>query len=132
MPAGRPPTYSPEILEAARKYVDGGYGVFPSIAGLAVHLNVSRQTVRIWAQEAGKEEFSSIIDRLQALQERELLDKGLMGTYNSTIAKVVLTKHGYTDKVESAITGKDGGPVETTSEVRITFVDSKPDDTESV
>jgi phage terminase small subunit len=39
-------------------------------------------------------------------------------------------KKMWTDKTE--LTGSDGKPIETTSEVRITFVDSKPTDSESV
>lgn len=108
MPAGRPTKYGQEILDKTRKYIDGGYGIFPSIAGLALALKVSRDTVREWAKEEGKEEFSAIIEELQALQEQKLLENGLTNEYNPTITKVVLTKHGYSDKQETALTGANG------------------------
>jgi hypothetical protein len=46
-----------------------------------------------------------------------------MGDYNASISKLMLTKHGYSDKVESEISGPGGGPL--VSEVRLTIVDPK-------
>jgi hypothetical protein len=43
---------------------------------------------------------------VQTAQEQRLLNKGLDSGYNSTIAKLVLSKHGYRDSQE--LTGKDG------------------------
>ena len=31
-------------------------------------------------------------------QEKDLINKGLTGDFNSTITKLILTKHGYSDK----------------------------------
>jgi hypothetical protein len=56
-----------------------------------------------------------------AKQERELLNGSLKGDYNATISKLMLTKHGYSDKVESEISGPGGGPM--VNEVRLTIVD---------
>ncbi len=132
MPVGRPTIYNEELLKKAAAYVDGGYNVFPSIAGLAIELGVSRETIHTWVKDGDKPAFSDIIHKLQAMQEKELLEKGLMGTYNSTITKVVLTKHGYSDKQETEISGKDGKPIESVTEVRMTFVDSGTKNPESV
>jgi len=91
----------------------------PTIEGLAVRLNLSRSTVYEWSarlskeDEAGmepeliklREEFSYIIENLLSLQAERLLDNGLSGTYNSTIAKVLLSgKHGYIEKKSTDIT----------------------------
>ena len=38
----------------------------------------------------------------------------------------------YGDRLHAELTGEGGKPIETTSEIRITFVDSKPEDSEGV
>ena len=77
----------------------------PSKGGLAVYLNVTRETVYDWAQKYP--EFSYIIERLGAIQEERLLNNGLSGTYNPTIAKVLLTKHGYREGIDNTTNDKD-------------------------
>ena len=112
-PDGRPSTL-PDCIDPATEYVEGGYlehdEIYPSIAGLAVFLKKSRETIHKWARE--NEQFSDIVTRLMAKQEKILANSGLKGETNSTITKLLLTKHGYSDKVENALTGADGGPVQ--------------------
>ena len=74
----------------------------PTIEGLAVYIGVSRDTIYQWKKD--HDEFSDIIDILMAQQAERLLNNGLSGTYNSTIAKVLLTKHGYIEKSENDTT----------------------------
>ncbi len=97
----RPTDYTPEMLEKAKQYVSSLFsdhpeyyeaGV-PSIARLAVHLEVSRDTLYEWAKT--HEEFSYILDDLLAHQEDKLLFMGLNGKWNPTITKLMLSKHGY-------------------------------------
>lgn len=76
----------------------------PSIEGLAFFMGINKTTVYEW--ESSYEEFSNVIDKLRQKQASELINKGLSGDYNQTIAKVLLTKHGYREGVEQ--TGKDG------------------------
>lgn len=76
----------------------------PSIEGLAFFMGINKTTVYEW--ESSYEEFSNVIDKLRQKQASELINKGLSGDYNPTIAKVLLTKHGYREGVEQ--TGKDG------------------------
>ena len=52
-------------------------------------------------------EFSAIIEQLQAEQEDRLINNGLSGNYNPTIAKVLLTKHGYREGVDQTTNDKD-------------------------
>jgi hypothetical protein len=75
----------------------------PTIEGLAVYLEVRRSTIYDWKEKY--EEFSDIIERLQSIQAEKLLNNGLSGDYNSTIAKVLLTKHGYIEKQETEHSG---------------------------
>lgn len=78
----------------------------PSIEGLALYIDVARSTLYLWKDV--DQEFSDIIDKLQEKQANMLINKGLSGDYNPTIAKVLLTKHGYREGTEhSGIDGKD-------------------------
>lgn len=75
----------------------------PNIAGLAVYLGVARESVRKWANpesDVFNEEFMGIVEEVLAEQENRLITGGISGSYNPTIAKLILTKHGYTDKVD--------------------------------
>jgi hypothetical protein len=82
--------------------------VVPSIAGLACVLNVTRETCRAWGIDPEKSEFSGILDELAQKQERELLNNGLAGNFNAPITKMMLTKHGYSDKIENDLKSSDG------------------------
>lgn len=127
--SGRPTDYCDEIVEKARQYVlsaededinqlagltQKGTELFksrikvnlPSIEGLSLHLGISRETVYDWESQESKKVFSDIIKELRAKQGKQLINKGLSGEYNSTIVKVLLSKHGYREGVEQ--TGKDG------------------------
>lgn len=79
----------------------------PTIEGFALFLGVNKTTIYEW--ESNHPEFSNDIGRLRQEQANRLVNKGLSGEYNSTIAKVLLTKHGYREGIEQ--TGKDGGAV---------------------
>ena len=121
MPAGRPTDYSPEILEKTIEYLElsedkeeqqlSGLSAkrtelykthfkvnLPTIEGLAYYLKVNRDTIYEWCKV--HKEFSDIIEDLKAKQAQELISKGLSGDYNPTIAKVLLSKHGYREGFE--------------------------------
>ena len=110
MPGGRPTDYTPELLAKAHEYADGGWitagDKVPSIAGLACELGIRRETCHVWANDPEKHEFSNILGQIRETQERELLKGGLGGDFNSTITKLMLTKHDYSDKVEQDVTSK--------------------------
>lgn len=116
----RPTDYNESILTRSIEYIDSCEDVLesfisgqsenftkydqklkvkiPTIEGLASYLKIHRSTLYAWQKE--HPEFSDIIEQLQQKQADRLLSNGLSGDYNSTIAKVLLTKHGYTDKQE--------------------------------
>jgi len=124
-PGGRPTIYSDEILIKTQEYIDlcedeevdqvvgmsaKGTELYknklkvnlPTIEGLAYHLNINKDTIYEWCKVHGG--FSDVIDNLRAKQARELVSKGLSGDYNPTIAKVLLSKHGYSEKQEVDVT----------------------------
>lgn len=104
---GRPTHYSDEIARKAKDYLqnysDLGDAV-PSVAGLALHLNRSRSTLYEWASQQDKPEFADILHDINATQEKVALSNGLKGDFNSQIVKLLLGKHGYSDKVETQST----------------------------
>jgi len=100
---GRPTEYTPEMLVKAQDYVLNyeKYGdAIPSQSGLAIHLDLHRETLRVWGKDKEKHEFIGILERIQAKQEVVLINKGLTGDFNSNICKLALGKHGYSDKQE--------------------------------
>lgn len=105
--AGRPSKYNDDVLATAADYIVNfvDYGdQIPSVVGLAVALETHRDTIYAWAKDKDKAEFSDIVKRLSTNQERKLLNGGLDNSFNPTIAKLLLAKHGYSDKQETDIT----------------------------
>lgn len=115
MPAGRPSKLTPEAIEKAKAYIDGGYADYghtiPSHAGLAVILSVGKATIYRWAEQHPAK-FRDILVTCNAVQEQLLISHGLSGDYNSAIAKLVLGKHGYHERQEHS--GPDGEKLEIT------------------
>lgn len=120
---GRPTEYSQEILDKAKDYRDNlpEDEVVHSIEGLALHINLNRSTIYDWRSQEGKVEFSNIVEAILEKQGKTLVNKGLSGVFNSSISKVMLTKHGY----------REGQDI-TTNERDITFapgiVEKRADD----
>lgn len=108
MTAGRPTKYSQEMIDKAeeylRTYADSGEEVIPTAAGMSLYLNVNKSTLYEWAKDPNKK-FSDMLGKMNEKQERILLTKGLLGEFNSTIAKLVLAKHDYSDKQETTHKG---------------------------
>jgi hypothetical protein len=102
---GRPTLCTPELVQMAKDYLDGGWKNeedhnFPSVLGLAIYLQVSRAVLYKWAAE-GNQEFIDILARANELGEFILVQKGVDGKFNSAITKLVLGKHGYSEKIEN-------------------------------
>jgi hypothetical protein len=109
---GRPTKLTAAIVKAAAAYLKQASGdrtELPTIEGLALALKISRDTVYEWskAPEEGqgdsplRQDFSDIVSDLKNAQANKLMQNGLKGTYNATIAKLILSgKHGYVEKSE--------------------------------
>lgn len=110
---GRKTKLTPDIVEKAKEYVLGGYrdvgDVVTSHVGLAQYLGVSKSTVYLWID--GDDDLSLAFSdyALAAFEKQEnlLMNGGLSGVYNANITKLLLSKHGYSDKVETANTSTD-------------------------
>lgn len=110
-PVGRPTLYNKETISSTKEYIancnDKPYKVggkimwtvnIPTIEGLALKLKVTKETIYDW--ESKYQEFSDLLSELRSVQADRLLNKGLSGDYNHTIAKLMLIKHGYRDGID--------------------------------
>lgn len=98
---GRPSKYNEQMQAHADRYVfdfNEQGDVIPSNSGLCCWLGISRPTLHEWGR--AYPEFSNTLEAIQSKQETMTLNKALVGDFNSTIAKLVLANHGYSDKQE--------------------------------
>lgn len=104
---GRPSKLE-QTLERAKAYLEGGYleneEVIPTLAGLALYAHISRSTLYEYKKISG--EFSDTLEAILALQETKLINKGLLGEFNPTLAKLMLANHGYSDRVKQELAGE--------------------------
>lgn len=110
------PKYTPKMLQKSKDYI-GIYDelgqMIPSASGLSVYLGVCRRTLYYWSES--RPEFKQVMEEIQSKQEMLLLNGGLRGDMNSTICKLALAKHGYSDNVKTELSGPDGGAIKTES-----------------
>jgi len=124
---GRPTKYSDTYVKKTKDYVDScndelvqivsgeseKFTAFkekvrvnlPTIEGLAIYLKLHKDTIYEW--EKKYKPFSDVINILRAKQVERLINNGLSGDYNPIIAKVLLSKQGYSEKTETNITTQD-------------------------
>ena len=96
---GRPTKYKPEYcnLTAYLKACERENDTLPTVCGYAIFLGVGEQTLRDWKKS--HPEFSGSLDRLKTIQKNMLINRGLLGTYNPTIAKLILcANHGMKER----------------------------------
>ena len=127
MARGRPTLFCDELMTKAWGYVEGEYETIyehgiPSHQGLMEALEIDKTTLYRWRDEPGKEDFKAMLESCLAKQHNVLIGKGLSGVFNSTISKLVLSKHGYADRVEQS--GVDGGSIKTDTTWTIKVIDS--------
>jgi len=125
---GRPSVYNEELQKKADDYLD--FPLFetiskevvvkdqiqvinierpnsiPTVAGLALHLGISRETVYAWAKDTKKSQFSDTFNRLKAKQHEFLVYHGLTRGYDSSFAKfMAVNVTDLRDKVTQENTG---------------------------
>ena len=107
---GRPTKYSLETIEKAREYLDewrkGNIpdDVIPSIEGFSVYSEIPRRTIYDWKSQ--HKDFSHILENVLSIQANTTINKGLIGKFNSNIAKLLLGKHGYSDRTDITTKGE--------------------------
>lgn len=87
----------------------------PTLDGFARFIGVPRSTMFDWKDEF--KEFSDSLEKILVEQKQRLLDNGLSGDYNPTIAKLILSSnHNMADKNQTDLTsgGKEIGEIKWT------------------
>lgn len=99
---GRPTKLDEALKQKARDYILATnisiQTLLPTIEGLAIKLEVNRDTLYDWAKK--DKDFSDILKDLMQLQAEKLIQNVLVGRYNPLITKLLLSKHGYIEKQE--------------------------------
>ena len=103
-PQGRKTAYKHNMLRRAKEYINGGYKELehplPTVIGLARALNVHRSTIYEWVKDKSHP-FYDTFKHCNDAQHLELINKGLIGEFNSNITKLILGhNHGYSDHQE--------------------------------
>lgn len=128
---GRPSAYDEEkTIFMAEDYLENykdNNELIPSIAGLAMHLGVSRSTVNLWATQPDKSRFSDTLEQIKAKQELLLLNGGLGGVFNPAITKLALANHGYKEKQDINHESQNGSMTPGRIELVVATNDNKED-----
>jgi hypothetical protein len=100
---GRPTLLTDELVCKAYEYIEECPDIVPSVVGLCVHIGVAKTTIYRWIEEDCLQ-FKDILGAISELQELKLITGGLTSEFNPTITKMMMTKHGYSDKLETDVT----------------------------
>lgn len=105
---GQPTLYTPDMPDRLRAYIKNykDYGnKLPAKPGFAMCVGVCVNTLDNWSKE--HPEFLGALRELHDAQHQTLLDKGLMGDYNSKITALVLShNHGYCERTDTTSGGE--------------------------
>lgn len=123
---GRPSKYKAEFCDSVKEMGAQGY----SVVEMAAELGVSRNTLETdWPaqHEDFLEAFTQARQLSQAWWERQgrvnLMVPPGMGTFQASVwsrSMAARFPHDWREKSETAITGKDGGPIESKGTVDVT------------
>lgn len=107
---GRPSKYTPGLMLKASQYLNIWQRLgdaVPSIASLCVYLKITRKTAHLWKHDEDKADFCYILDTISLIQEKTLINNGLLNYFNSNVVRLMMGKHGYSDKQEVIAEGTD-------------------------
>lgn len=111
--AGQPTKYNNDMQFKADMYLyiyeSHLEEVVPSHCGLAVYLDVNKETLYEWKKHHPK--FSNTLQNIKRTQEQCLINKGLSGKYNPAITKLMLANHNYSEKTDINHGGQSDNPV---------------------
>ena len=106
---GRPTKLTDELVSKAEMYLTdypSNGDIVPTVAGLSVYLDIAKSSIYKYRDESDR--FSDTLERIESLQESKLVNGGLLGDFNATIAKLMLYNHGYSEKQVVDNTSSDG------------------------
>jgi len=126
--AGRPTKYKEEYIEEIRVYLKECTDILddyhktrgeksdsyervikvnlPMVEGFALRLGVNKTTIYEWAKNHKR--FSNALGQIKIEQKKRLIEMGLSGDYNPTIAKLVLSaNHGMVERQDVTTKGNE-------------------------
>ena len=92
----RPTKYTPELLVKANEYLSTYTRLIPSHQDMCLYLDISDATLYRWAEE--KAEFKDILAKVKQTQFVVSMDGGLGGEMNANLVKLLMGKHGLSEK----------------------------------
>lgn len=99
---GRPTKLTLKLIRQAEAYLDQfkeDAKRLPKREDLALELGIGRTTLyEWWRDENTPVRFRNVLERLDLMQASKLIDKGLDGSYNPTITKMLLARVGYEER----------------------------------
>jgi len=123
---GRPTKYNEDLQAQADEYIfkysEVG-DVIPSRVGLCCYLGISKRVSYEW--ETLYPDFLHTLENIEAMQERTAVNRGLDGTFNSAITKLILHNHGYSEKQAIDHTSSDES-MKPVDKVEISIVGQDP------
>lgn len=126
---GRPTRYNEGMQAQADSYLykleELGH-VVPSRAGLCCFLGIAKSTSHEW--EKIHPEFSDTLASIEVMQEHLALNGGLSNSLNSTIVKLVLANHGYSDKQDINHSSPDGTMTPAPTRIELVAPDDNSED----
>lgn len=110
MAMGRPTEYKEDYCHQADVYLGQCEDILtergkiqvnlPTLEGFSTFIDVNKSSLYEW--EKKHPDFSDALEKIRREQKQRLLNMGLSGDYNSTIAKLVLSaNHGMAEKTET-------------------------------
>lgn len=105
MAGGRPTKYDDDMLAKANEYLSEPT-FLPSHQELAEYLDIAPSTLYKWATE--KPEFSEVLERVKNKQFTTAMRMGLNGDWNAQLVKLLMGKHGLSEKSEVDNISSDG------------------------
>lgn len=123
-PGGRPTDYRPEYCQKMVDFFDRDYTQekhgkieacdFPSIAGFARKLKVTKQTLYNWGEKHPP--FFDVLEQCRGIQEDILISNALKGSYSAPFTQFLLKNtHGFKDKQD----------IQQTSELKVVIDDDE-------
>ena len=104
-----PTKYTPELLEKAQEYLDTweelGDAV-PMLVGMSIHCGITEKTRMKYEKE--HEAMGIVCAGVREAQQQVLINKGLTKIHDNSLTKLMLMKHGFTDKQTVDMKSSDG------------------------